>query len=285
MNAKLVAVIGALGLVASASAEISSANAVGYHTINIYPGNNMFTVNFENMDDSEGYTLDQIFPGTTPGLKAQQQPTQADWIMTWDPAKGTTGGYSTQYFLYHRSSNKLNEHWVYLSGATPTAAPVKIKSGMCFWFYHNKNDSITYPIQFTVAGQVEYTQSGANITIHKGNNMIGAPFAADLDLNDLGSEFWKARYDAGEAIAAQQPTGADSILTWNPTLGETGGYGTQYFLYRRSTNALNYNWVYLNGATPVKAPNGFIKMGTGAWYMAKGNGFTMSIPYPYDLSK
>lgn len=245
----------------------------------------MFTVNFENMSDSDGYTLDQLFPGQTEGLTAGRSATAADWIMTWDPTKGTDGGYGTKFFLFYRPEASYADRAYTWRQSQSTPSSQKIKSGMCFWYYHMKpeDDKTTYPIKFSVAGTVQYSQQGTVLTIHPGKNMIGAPFACDLDLNSYGVNFWKDLAESGKVLAGRSATAADWVMSWDPTKGTEGGYGTKYFLFYRPEASYAdraYTW---RQSQSTLAPANFIKMGTGAWYSCSGTGFTTNIPYPYDL--
>ena len=238
----------------------------------------MFTVNFKNVSDAEGYTLAELFPTDTEGLVGAATAGASDRIKAWDPtANSGAGAYGDTYYFFIRNNNANSRTWR-KNASTP--ADVKIKSGTCFWFYHNAPVG-SEPLVFTVPGEVEYSQQGATLTISKGMNMIGAPFAADADLNALGVEFWKARVDAGEAKAAATAGASDFVKIWDPTANSgAGAYGDTYYLFYRNNNAASYTW--RKNASTI-APDGFIKMGVGAWYYCGGTGFTMTLPYPYDL--
>ncbi|MBO5888378.1 MAG: hypothetical protein J6Q60_10265 [Bacteroidaceae bacterium] len=277
---KKLMVIAAAALCGSffAAGEVTSANVVGYQTLTIYPGNNMFTVNFGNMADAQGYTLEQLFPGTTEGLVGGTTAAASDRIKAWDPtADNGAGAYSDTYYFFIRNNNANSRTW---RKSATVAADVKIKSGMCFWFYHNAPVG-SEPLVFTVPGQVEYSQQGASMTIRPGMNMIGAPFAGDADLNTLGTDFWKALVEAGNCKASTAAAASDFVKIWDPQADNgAGAYGDTYYLFYRNNNANSYTW--RKNASTI-APAGFIKMGVGAWYYCGGTGFTMTLPYPYDL--
>ena len=240
----------------------------------------MFTVNFANMADNDGYTLAELFPEDTAGLVPASGSGSADYVTVWDPeANAGAGGYVATYWYYKGSrASEFDYKWVKSAKA---AADIKIKSGMGLWFYHRV--PVGSPaLTFSVAGQVEYSQQGASVTLKHGMNMIGAPFAADCDLNDLGVDFWTARVKSGEALAASGSGSADYVSIWDPLANSgTGGYSATYWLYKGNrASEFDYKWVQ---SAKAAAPAGFMKMGQGVWYNSRGTGFTMVLPYPYDL--
>ena len=254
---------------------VASQNVVGYQTITLKPGWNMFSINFAKVGSDEGMTLDEIFPGQTNGVPRDGftfAATQgnADYVKVWN---AETQGYSETFYLYVRGSNANNYKW--MAGAS-TPASKKIKSGSGFWFFLKGNKEVA----IQVAGEVEYGAVGPTVEIKPGWNMIGAPYAGALDLNRLGTEYWQNLVNQGLAVAAATQGNADYIKLWN---NATQGYDTTYYLYVRGSNANNYKW--MAGASTV-APDNMADMGKGFWYYHKGDkSFTLQFAYPYDLSE
>lgn len=253
---------------------VASQNVVGYETITLKPGWNMFSINFAKVGDNTGLTLDEIFPGKVDG-----QPRvgftfaatlgNADYVKVWD---AETQGYTENYYLYVRGSNANNYKW--MQNAT-TPASKKIKSGAGFWFFLRGQSDVT----IQVAGEVEYGAVGPSIEIKPGWNMIGAPYAGALDFNRIGTAYWKGLVDDGKVTAAATLGNADYVKIWN---NATQGYDTNYYLYVRGSNANNYKW--MANATTV-APENMADMGKGVWYYHRGDTtFTLQFAYPYDLS-
>ena len=258
-----------------AMAQVESANVVGYETITLKPGWNMFSINFAKVGDNTGMLLDEIFPGKTNGVPREGftfAATQAgaDYVKVWD---AESQGYTENYYLYVRGSNANNYKW--MAGAS-TVASKKIKSGSGFWFFLRGQKEVV----IQVAGEVEYGAVGPSIEIKPGWNMIGAPYAGALDFNRLGTAYWKSLVDQGLAVAAATQAGADYIKLWNAA---TQGYDINYYLYVRGSNANNYKW--MAGASTV-APDNMVDMGKGVWYYHRGDkSFTLQFAYPYNLSE
>ena len=254
---------------------VSSQNVVGYQTITLKPGWNMFSINFAKVGDSEGMLLDEIFPGTVDGQPREgftfaTAQGNADYVKVWD---AETQAYTDNYYLYVRGSNANNYHWMKSASVRATN---KIKSGSGFWFFLRGQQDVT----IQVAGEVEYGAVGPSIEIKPGWNMIGAPYAGALDFNRLGTTYWKNLVDQGLATAATAQGNADYIKLWN---NATQAYDINYYLYVRGSNANNYKW--MQSATVV-APDNLADMGKGVWYYHRGDkSFTLQFAYPYDLSE
>lgn len=254
---------------------VASQNVVGYQTITLKPGWNMFSINFAKVGSTEGMTLDEIFPGTVdgqprPGFTFAAASGSADYVKVWD---AETQAYTENYYLFLRGSSANNYKWM---KNVSTPASLKIKSGSGFWFFLRGENDVT----IQVAGEVEYGAVGPSIEIKPGWNMIGAPYAGALDLNRLGTAYWKDLVDQGLVTAASAAGSADYVKIWNPA---TQGYDTNYYLFLRGSSANNYKWMQ-NLTTP--APNSIADMGKGLWYYHRGDkSFTLQFAYPYDLSE
>ena len=237
---------------------------VGYSTVDINPGYNMFAVNFKQMGEGAAIKIDDLFPG---GGKADTKFTygagvaSADYIKVWDNAKGE---YNT-YFLYKikKGSNAKDYYWV--NSSSQLATDVAFKNGDAFWFYSRGANKVTA----TTSGEVELSNV-KEVTIKPGYNMIGSFFPAGWALNDdyYTPTYWQnsgAAYGAGVASA-------DYIKVWDNAKNE---YDT-YFLYKikKGSNAKDYKWV--NSSSAVVEGN-VLTPGKGAWYYHRGSGFNLEI--------
>ena len=254
-----------------AMAQVQSANTVGYQEITLYPGMNMVSINFAKVGDNTGMTLDEIFPGTTQGLTAYRNDGAADYVMVWDSSTQT---YPNKYFLYvSRQANDPEKDYTWRVTAS-AAATQKFKSGTAFWFFKRGDASVT----LKVSGEVEYsTTTAPTITINPGYNMINAPFADVLDLNRLGTAYWKT----SGAVAYRNDGAADYVMVWD---GSTQTYPSKYFLYvsRQENDAeKDYTW---RATASSPAPAEIAPMGKGVWYYHRGDtSFTLTLPFPYSL--
>ncbi len=263
-------------LAADATSSVSSANVVGYQTITLQPGWNMFSINFSSLTDPDGMTLDEIFPlkdaegNVKEGMTLAASAGAADYVKVWDSSKQA---YSQNFYALKMPVNHANNYkWVKNIGAV---ADIKIKSGSGFWFFLCGSN----PVSFQIAGDVEYSNTGTTITINPGWNMIGAPYAGALDFNRLGIEYWQGLVDAGKVTAAASAGASDYVKLWN---SETQAYDINYYLLKMPVNhANNYKWVKNIGTV---APDTIQDMGKGLWYYHMGNtSFELTLPYPYTL--
>ncbi len=277
MKKIMLAVTAMAACAAMAEGEITSANVVGYNTITIRPGWNMFSVNFKDPSNENGIALQDLFPGEAMAAKGAQagSGTGADSIQVYD-ASNTTDPYEGTYVLWYTSkgtNTKNNYKWV--KSGSPTE--VKFKNGQAFWY--RSRSSETYDV--SISGEVELTAE-KDITILPGWNMIASPFAANFNPNALGTAYWEALAQSGKA-AAGSGSGADSIQIYDSS-NTTDPYEGTYVLWYTSkgTNTKNnYKWVK-SGVAP-EADADFLKPGQGTWYRCRGTGFTLTIPRPYSL--
>ena len=264
---------------AMADGEIASANVVGYNTITIRPGWNMFSVNFKDPANTDGISLQELFPGETmaaKGAKTGGGATTADSIQVYDPTN-SSDPYAGTYILYYTTKaafSTRNYKWV--KSGSPT--DVRFKNGQAFWYKCLGNE----PFEVAISGEVDLTAE-KNVTIGKGWNMIASPFAANFNPNALGTEYWKAKIDAGEAKAGGGATTADSIQIYDAS-NKSDPYANTYILYYTTKAAFstrNYKWV--KSGVPADANAEFLAPGQGTWYKCLGKGFTLTIPRPYSL--
>ena len=240
---------------------MQSANIVGYNTVTIKPGWNMLAVNFKNVANDDGISIQDLFPGGgkedtkfTPGTSGS-----ADYIQVWD---SNQGGYDT-YTLYKKAkgTSDANYFWVDESLAVTTK---KFKNGDAFWFYKRGEADVTA----NISGEV-FLDSVKEIAIKPGWNMIGSYFPAGLKLND---EYYTPTYwENTDAVPGTAGT-ADYIQVWNT---KDQGYDT-YTLYKKAkgTSDANYTWVD-ESLTTVK--DNILSVGQGAWYYHRGSGFNLEI--------
>ena len=252
-----------------AVADVTSANIVGYNTVDLKPGYNMLSINFKDVTDPDGIEIDKVFPGggkpsvLTPAAAAAQ----ADSIMVYSNDGDGNGDYVT-YFLYKSTKSSANDYWwVNSSGAK---CGVKFKNGDSFWFY--KRGSVT--VNATVSGEVDLTPV-RSVNLLPGYNMIGNFFPTGLILNDdiYTPTFWQNSGAKSAAAAAQ----ADSIMV-PANDGEGNVDYVTYFLYKSTKSSANdYKWVNSLGVpvtTTVTEP------GQGVWYYHRNTGMTLPIHMP-----
>ena len=279
MKKIMLAVAAMAACAAMADGEISSENVVGYNTITIRPGWNMFAVNFKDPSNANGIAIQDLFPGeamAAKGAVAGGNASNADSIQIYD-ASNTANPYANSYVLWYTtkgSNTKNNYKWVKGSSATTDL----IKNGTGFWYKSLGSEAF----EVAISGEVDLTPS-KDITILPGWNMMGSPFAANFNPNALGTEYWQAKVNAGEAKAGGNASNADSIQIYDAS-NSANPYANSYVLWyttKGSNTKNNYKWV--KGSTAPDADAEFLAPGQGTWYKCLGDGFTLTIPRPYSL--
>ena len=246
---------------------MESANVVGYNTVTIKPGYNMFSVNFKNVGNNDGVCIQDLFPGGGKKdtiFKAGSGEAKADYIKVWNNAQGE---YAT-YFLYIPAKNiDTNKKSYYWTDSSLNITSNRFTNGSAFWFYSRNTEDVTA----TTSGEVELTEI-KTVNINPGYNMIGSYFPTGWVLNDeyYSPTYWKN----SEAIAGSGEAKADYLKVWNAAQNE---YST-YFLYipakNIDTNKKSYHWV---DSSLNIISNSVMGAGQGAWYYHRGSGFNLEI--------
>ena len=276
---KLMLAAAALAACAAMADGIESENIVGYNTITIRPGWNMFSVNFKDPSNVNGIAIQDLFPGeamAAKGAKTGNSGTTADSIQIYD-ATNSENPYANSYVLYYTSKgSNSTRNYKWAKGTAVTTD--RLVNGQAFWYKCLGNEAF----EVSISGEVDLTPS-KDITILPGWNMIASPFAANFNPTTLGTEYWKAKIEAGEARGGNSGTTADSIQIYDAS-NQDNPYANSYVLYytsKGSNSTKNYKWV-----KGTEAPNNdgdFLTPGQGTWYKCLGNGFTLTIPRPYSL--
>lgn len=267
---KLVTAFAACMIAGLVSAQVESQNVVGYNTVTIRNGYNMFSLNLDKVGDVDvGISIQDLIPGTTAGLVKGTGSPSADNIMVYD-AVGKT--YAT-YFLYYNAKTTThgsNNKWC--NNATTNVATKTFANGEAFWYLSRTNLNAQVPF----AGQVPFEASKAS-TIYSGYNMIGGAFSADFNANELGSTYWAT---CGAVKGTGSPS-ADNIMVYDAA----GKVYSTYFLYynaKTTTHGSNNKWC-VNATTNV-ATGVMVPMGQGAWYLCRTNtNWSLTLTKPYTL--
>jgi hypothetical protein len=266
----------AAGLFATAVvAEVTSANVVGYQTITLTNGYNMLAVNFATPGaPAAAMLINDLLPSgsnkvTAAGLTGKTTPTGADQVRVWN----VSGAYEN-YFLFRNAlvpTNTKNYLWCSATSPYPVATNTTFKTGDALWFTF-----VGTKTTFTFAGEVPNNVAQTK-TLVAGYNMLGAGFAADWDLNAIGTNVWSGADFTGKTT----PTGADQVRVWKT---DTQSY-KDYFLFRNSlvpTNTKNFKWCSSVSPYPVTTGADIIPMASAVWFIKAKAGtcqFAPQIPY------
>jgi hypothetical protein len=187
-------------------AQVESINVVGYYSAPVTAEKFSFiALNLNPMTPDATISIQDLIPGTTPGLTAAGGAGSADRIQTWDQATQT---YKNYYLFkgFGPHTTKSNK-WVENVTGYPIA-DATFKTGDALFFYAAKGSTLT---SLTIPGQVPNTTAGV---LKQGFNMVGAGFPADWNPNDAGTEYWS---DTTKFTAAGGAGSADRIQTWEHT--------------------------------------------------------------------
>ena len=275
MKKIMLAVAAMAACAAMADDGIASQNVVGYNTVTIYPGWNMFSVNFKDPANANGIAIQDLFPGEAMAAKGAAVgvgAATADSIQVYDSATAT---YADTYVLYYTtkgSNTSRNYKWV----KSNAVSDARFTNGQTFWYKSLASEAYTA----TISGEVDLT-SEQTVTINPGWNMLGSPFAANFNPNALGTEYWKSMVDSGAAAAGVGAATADSIQIYDSAVGAYADTYVLYYTTKGSNTSRNYKWV--KGTTVPDSSADFLAPGKGSWYKCLGTGFTLTIPRPYSL--
>ena len=257
-----------------AVADVTSANIVGYNTVTIHPGYNMLSVNFKDVNNTEGIGIQELFLGggnAACPFTGNTASTLADQIQVF-VNDGVNADY-VSYYLYKNSKTSTdpkNNYWCNSSNAIEQDK--KFNNGDTLWFRSQAKG----PVTFSISGEVELSNV-RTVTINKGYNMIGNFFPAGWAVNDepYTTDYWKNAGATGNTAS----TMADQIQVYVNNGVDTPDY-TTYYLYNNSKSTTDpKNWKWCNSANAAVEGN-ILPVGQGAWYLNRGtkaSSFTLDI--------
>ena len=230
----------------------------------------MLAVNFKDVNNAEGVLLNDLFLGTgsaeTCPFHADTSINTADNIQIFD---ANTQEYSTYYLFYTTKTTSAMLARKYRWNDSTGVATKRLHNGDSMWFLSRGASDV----QVKVSGEVELA-SVSNITIRTGWNMIGSFFPDGWKVNDDASGYTQEFWENSGAHADSGINTADNIQVFSSTTQE---YTTYYLFYTTKTTsamlARKYRWNDSSGVASgsVMAP------GQGAWYLHRGEGFTLPI--------
>ncbi len=217
---KKIMLFAAAALVGATFADGIASDVVGYNTITIHPGWNMFAVNYDGVSGTEGIKVNDLLP--TAGLAAGSNSGSGDTISVW---KEDGSGNYDMYFLFYTTKAKFtsaNNTWVESAGTTTDAT---LQPGRCFWYYSRNANDVTV----SFAGKVPFSATSRSINVVPGWNMIGNPFTSGFALNDSSwGTYWKDLADSGKVAAGANSGAGDTISVWKE---DGSGNYDMYFLF------------------------------------------------------
>jgi hypothetical protein len=266
---KLVTAFAACALAGLVDAQVESINVVGYYSAPVEAEKySLIALNLNPMTPDATISIQDLIPGTTPGLKAAAAVGSADQIRAWDQATQTYKFYYL-YKGYGPNTSKSNK-WVENVAGQPVATAT-FKTGDALFFYAASGSTLT---SLTIPGQVPNTTAGV---LRQGYNMIGAGFPADWNPNDAGTEYWS---DATKYTAAAAVGSADQIRTWDQA---TQTYKFYYLYKGYGPNTTKSNkWVENVAGQPVMTET----LDTSAaffYYKVAAGEVVFNPPLPYTL--
>ena len=238
----------------------------------------MLAVNFKDVSNKEGILLNDLFLGTgdaaTCPFHAGNASDTADNVQIFN---ADTQAYTT-YFLYYTTKTttaQLARKYRWNLGSN--VATTRIHNGDSMWFLSRSDKDV----QMNVSGEVELA-AVSNIAIKTGWNMIGSFFPDGWKVNDDATGYTQEFWETSGAHADGSSDKADNIQVFNAA---TQGYTTYFLYYTTKTSsaqlARKYRW-NLGSAAPTDS---IMAPGQGAWYLHRGEGFTLPIKNQTGLAK
>ena len=166
------------------------------------------------MTPDASISIQDLIPGTTPGLRAAAAAGSADQVRVWDQVSQSYKYYYL-YLGFGPNTTKSNK-WVENVTGQPVATSL-FKTGDALFFYAASGSTLT---GLTIPGQVPNVADGV---LKQGFNMVGAGFPQEWNPNDAGTAFWSdSKFTAAAAAGS-----ADQIRAWDQ---KSQGY-KYYYLY------------------------------------------------------
>ena len=259
----------ALAAAAAFADGVSSANIVGYTTVEVPNQYTVLAVNFNGIG-GEAMSLNDAVPYVA-GMTKGNSATTADTIQI----QTADGGYTTYYLSNGKNAKGgtvegLEGKWAKGAAITPTTD--SIPAGTAFWYIRNSTDAGT--LNLTIAGEANALPSSAE-AVDLTYKLIANPYPADIPLNG-GIPYVEGMTKGNSA------TVADTIQIQT----EVGGYDTYYLSNGKNAKGgtvegLEGKWAKGAAITPTTDA---IPVGKGAWYIRKGTtDFAITVTRPYSL--
>lgn len=238
---KMMTVLAACAVTSLALAEggVVSGNTVGYQTVTVNEGFNMFAVNWVEIGGNDSIAISNLFGAAQDAsLTAGTTFGTADMLKVWNGV-----GYNS--YFYRNLSGTHYWQKVGVAGATTETIP----SSIGFWFFKRLPGSTN----LTISAQVNLASSFSHV-MENGFNLMGSAFPVVVKLNDSLTWNW----DASGVQSGTTFGTADMIKVWNGT-----GYESYFYRYTASSNY--WQKVGVPGATSDSIP-----LGCGAWFYRRG---------------
>lgn len=230
----------------------------------------MLAVNFKDVNNTEGILLNDLFLGTgneaTCPFTAGSGAGNSDNIQIFDAA---TQGYTIYYLYYTTKTTSAQLARKYRWNEGSAVATKRIFNGDAMWFLSRSASDV----QVNVSGEVELA-AVSNITIKAGWNMIGSFFPNGWKVNDDVTGYTQEFWENSGAIAGSGAGNSDNIQVFDSA---TQGYTIYYLYYTTKTTSAQLARKYRWNVGSAAAEGSVMAPGQGAWYLHRGEGFTLPI--------
>jgi len=244
-------------------ADITSANIVGYQTVNAPAAGTYMalSVSFDNVGQDASYKIASLLSVGAPKGAATAL-TSADQIWLWD----TEAGDWVKYF-YRKIGNQAAVGWCKAGSTTETTDT--ISAGETFFFRRGGGGAST---TITLSGQVKpFTASAVYDAPAAGSyKFMGYPWPVELAIADFD------KYQGAPKGAATALTSADQIWLWDTEAGDW----VKYF-YRKIGNQAAVGWCKAGATTKTTDK---IPAGQGFFFRRGGGGTADKITFTFSNS-
>ena len=250
-------------------ADVSSANIVGYSTLEINKSIAILAINFENVAGGS-LPIQQILPKVD-GMTAGNTLSAADNIQVMKD-----DGTYEYYYLSNGYNGKsatpaTTDKWVNNTAKT-VATPDTIANGKAFWYVSRAFESNpeAKPYNITVAGQV-LSAEVASREIALEYMLVANPYPCDVKLNGGVNVTKGATY--GNTLSS-----ADNLQIMNSDGTYAYYYLSNGYNGKSATPATENKWV--NNASKTIPTEDSFPAGRGAWFVSRSSDATVEFVNP-----
>jgi len=245
---KMMTVLAACAVTSLALADsgVVSQNIVGYQTVNVNSGFNMFSLNWVEIGTAnDAIAISNLFGSAQDAsLTAGANAGVSDMLQVWN---------GTGYEGYFYKNNAGTHYWQKVGVPGATADSVPTSAG--FWFLRRASGTTN----LTISAQVRAISTFGHV-MENGFNAFGVSFPVTVAINDAASWDW----DAAGVTAGANAGVSDMLQVWN-------GTGYEGYFYKNNAGTHYWQKVGVPGATTDTIP-----LGAGVWFMRRSTAITVT---------
>lgn len=257
----------------TATADISSANTVGFQTINLVEGKwYMVVPQFVKTGATEGETFNALDVMTFSGLNAGTYSTRDAAAPQIQVHRSTDNGYDKYYYISDARKAGVTGTVTAWAPARAAVDEVTVKKFKGFWF---KATGVSDGATITVAGEVRDLSKPITITVGAEGSwqMISNPFPCDLNIENMTVDGLTAgTYSTRDAVAPQMQVHRPS----------DNGYDKYYYISDARQAGVTGTVTAWAPARAAVVSGKICDAGKGFWFKVPSGSGTVTFTMPSD---